>query len=98
MIVTALTFVAMLAVGIWLLSSVDENQQIVSNLTQTQLGELALKLEFFASEWTAVSWTLPFFFVFFLVRFCVAYAVFFVGALPRAICKAGWKPTCRLPE
>ena len=42
----------MLAAGIWLLGSVEENSAIVNNLTVSQLGDLVQKLEFFASEWT----------------------------------------------
>ncbi len=42
-------------IGIWLVANLEANTAIVNNLTQLQLGQLVLKLEFFAGEWSTVS-------------------------------------------
>jgi hypothetical protein len=49
---TSITFITMLTVGIFLIVNVDVNSDHIRNLTEAQLGEVLLNLEFIAIDWT----------------------------------------------
>jgi hypothetical protein len=52
---TSVTFTVMLTVGIFLIVNLDVNSDHIRNLTESQIGEVLLNLEFIAVEWTAES-------------------------------------------